>query len=92
VGCDLEAARSGGRPTPPGPLVLAALLVAVAVSRVAQPSRSDAVGALDSATTTSDHAFRGALQPSTKGVLPRRATRATVGRWGTSLPQAFCAD
>jgi len=32
-----------------GPLVLAALLVAVVESRVAQPSRSDAAGALYSA-------------------------------------------
>ena len=41
--------RGGGGPHTPGSLVLAALLVAVVVSRVAQPSRSDAGGALYSA-------------------------------------------
>jgi hypothetical protein len=45
----LKRAPRGFGPHLPGSLVLAALLVAVVVSRVAQPSRSDAAGALYSA-------------------------------------------
>lgn len=45
----MKRAPRGFGPHLPGSLVLAALLVAVVVSRVAQPSRSDAAGALYSA-------------------------------------------
>lgn len=48
----MDRPPAGFGPHLPGSLVLAALLVAVVVSRVAQPSRSDAAGALYSAGAT----------------------------------------
>ena len=59
----------------PRPLVLAALLVVVAGARVAQPSRSDAVGALAAAVTTWTIIGRGGVCIGLIGQLVRPTLR-----------------
>ena len=59
----------------PRPLVVAALLVAMAGARVAKPSRSDAIGALAADVTTWTITGRGASEPDFTDRLVRPRSR-----------------